>query len=232
MSGIFLAFDTETNGLLPKKITIEPKNLHLFPHIVQLSYALYNTTNDKLIKMRDFIIQLPSNIIISEECSKIHGITNEISQTRGVNIMDAIDEFIQDFNGSNMIIAHNMAFDSTLIEVEILRIIDNKTVSASKKKYYTEFIHTLKTNKNLYCTMQESINMCNIKAYYKDGREYIKYPKLSELHEHLFQSTPKNLHNSMNDVIVCLRCFYKMIFDIDVLTVNVELDILYSNLLK
>jgi DNA polymerase III epsilon subunit-like protein len=232
MSGIFLAFDTETNGLLPKKITIEPKNLHIFPHTVQLSYALYNTTNDKLIKMRDFIIQIPSNIIISEECSKIHGITNEISQTRGVNIMDAIDEFIQDFNGSNMIIAHNMAFDSTLIEVEILRIIDNKTVSASKKKYYTEFIHTLKTNKNLYCTMQESIDMCNIKAYYKDGREYVKYPKLAELHEHLFQSVPKNLHNSMNDVIVCLRCFYKMIFDIDVLTVNTELDILYSNLLK
>jgi len=76
MTANLLAFDTETNGLLPKKITVEPKNLHLFPHIVQLSYALYNTTNDKLIKMRDFIIQLPSNIIISEECSTIHGITN------------------------------------------------------------------------------------------------------------------------------------------------------------
>jgi len=146
--------------------------------------------------------------------------------------MDAIDEFIQDFNGSNMIIAHNMEFDSTLIEVEILRIITADSIDASKKQYYTEFIYTLKTNNNLYCTMQESIDMCNIKAYYKNGCEYVKYPKLSELHEHLFQSVPKNLHNSMNDVIVCLRCFYKMIFDIDVLTVNAELDILYTKLLK
>ena len=227
-----LMFDTETNGLLPKKTPLEVKNLHLFPHIVQCSYAVYNGKTNEIIKMRDFIIKLPSNIVISEECSKIHGITNEISQTRGVNIMDAIDEFIQDYNDSNRIIAHNMAFDAILIKAEILRLINNNTIDAIKKQYYADFIHRLNMSKKLYCTMQESTHICNLKAFYKDGREYIKYPKLSELHEHLFQSVPKNLHNSMNDVIVCLRCFYKMSMDVDVLTVNKELNNLFNNLLK
>ena len=79
--------------------------------------------------------------------------------------------------------------------------------------------------------MQESIDVCNIKAYYKDGREYIKFPKLQELHDKLFQSVPNNLHNSMNDVIVCLRCFYKMIYDKDILLCNEELNNLYNKLL-
>jgi DNA polymerase III epsilon subunit-like protein len=37
-----------------------------------------------------------------------------------------------------------------------------------------------------------------------------KYPRLSELHQVLFGSVPENLHNSMMDVLVCLRCFLKI----------------------
>ena len=36
-----------------------------------------------------------------------------------------------------------------------------------------------------------------------------------ELHEHLFNSIPDGLHNSMVDILVCLRCYIKMTFDID-----------------
>jgi DNA polymerase III epsilon subunit-like protein len=37
-----------------------------------------------------------------------------------------------------------------------------------------------------------------------------KFPKLNELHLKLFESVPENLHNSLIDVIVCLRCFLKI----------------------
>jgi DNA polymerase III epsilon subunit-like protein len=37
-----------------------------------------------------------------------------------------------------------------------------------------------------------------------------KFPKLNELHQKLFESVPENLHNSLIDVIVCLRCFLKI----------------------
>ena len=47
------------------------------------------------------------------------------------------------------------------------------------------------------------------------GKTYKKYPKLVELHNHLFNSVPENLHNSLIDVYVCFRCFYKLVYEND-----------------
>ena len=44
---------------------------------------------------------------------------------------------------------------------------------------------------------------------------YQKPPKLVELHQELFHSTPNNLHNSLIDVLVCFRCFYNMVYEKD-----------------
>jgi hypothetical protein len=41
---------------------------------------------------------------------------------------------------------------------------------------------------------------------------YMKFPTLCELYMHLFHKTPENLHNSMMDVLVCLRCYLKSNF--------------------
>ena len=64
-------------------------------------------------------------------------------------------------------------------------------------------------NKN-YCTMMNGRQLCNIKAISKDGKEYIKWPKLIELYKKLFNSEVENLHNSLIDTLVCLRCYLKM----------------------
>jgi len=74
----------------------------------------------------------------------------------------------------------------------------------------------LNNYQNVYCTMQNSIDMCAIKVVGKTGREYNKFPKLSELHQKLFDSVPNNLHNSLNDILVTLRCYAMMTLKIDV----------------
>ena len=43
-----------------------------------------------------------------------------------------------------------------------------------------------------------------------------KWPRLVELYESLFQEKPSGLHNSMVDVLVCLRCYVKMRHGYDV----------------
>jgi glycosyltransferase involved in cell wall biosynthesis len=48
---------------------------------------------------------------------------------------------------------------------------------------------------------------------------YKKFPKLVELYQKIFGVTPKNLHNSLNDVIVCLRCFIKLKYEIFILII-------------
>ena len=84
----------------------------------------------------------------------------------------------------------------------------------------TSIIHRwnldLLTNfENIYCTMKESIELCNITLVNRFGKPYLKFPKLLELHTKLFETTPHNLHNSFNDILVTLRCFMKLKYNID-----------------
>ena len=59
--------------------------------------------------------------------------------------------------------------------------------------------------------MMETVQL--VKALYKnprpddEARKNYKWPTLSELHKHCFGNVPDNLHNSMVDVLVTLRCF-------------------------
>ena len=225
-----LVFDTETSGLLPKGTFLTKDKLHLFPHTVQFSWIVFDTKENKIVRIRDYIIKLPQNFQLSDESVKIHGITNEISQTKGVDISIAMDAFIEDFYTSNMIVAHNLEFDLKIIRADIMRLLERFNDDKLSMKY-KDFMVEIKISTKLYCTMHKSIELCNIKITNASGKEYKKFPKLSELHYKLFQTTPNNLHNSLNDVLVCLRCFYKMNFENDILEVSGELDNLFRELL-
>ena len=219
---LITTIDTETTGLSKAKM-ITQQTLHLWPHIVQLSYVVYDNSTNTVIKTVDYIIKIPDNIVISEENSKIHGITDIMSKTQGVNLTEVLSEFMEDYNKSDIIIAHNMEFDINVIKVEIMRNIYSNLLPINEKETHEQNLKCLKTSTKLCCTMQESIEICNIKAVRKDGTEFVKFPTLSELHKHLFNISPKNLHNSLNDVLICLRCYYKLQFDIDLVTINVQI---------
>ena len=216
-----LIVDTETTGLSKAKMITE-KTLHLWPNIVQFSYVIYNKETNTLLKTVDHIVKVPDSIVISEENSNIHGITDIISKTSGIDIQYVLTEFMEDYNNADIVVAHNMEFDFNIIKVEFMRQIYKDNQSSSEKDEIIQKLNCLKTSKKLCCTMQESLEICNIKALTKDGKEYVKFPSLTELHKYLFNVVPKKLHNSLNDVLICLRCFYKMHFDVDILDINEE----------
>ena len=215
-----LVFDTETTGLPQNMKNIpKPDNLTEWPHIVQISYIIYDTDNAQVVTITDHIVQVPEGVNISEQNAAIHGITNEISQ-QGIPIKMAIDEFMNDVDSVDMIVAHNTEFDRKMLLTELYRIKSSCT-SISEQTKYDNNLNKIKTSTKFACTMQESINLCNIKAYTKiDKKEYLKWPTLSELCQHLFNYEPKNLHNSLNDVAICLRCFYQMRFKRDICDEN------------
>lgn len=78
--------------------------------------------------------------------------------------------------------------------------------------------------------MQETIDLCGLERNNKKGN-YMKFPKLSELHNKLYNIVPKNLHNSLNDVFICLRCYCQIHNKVDILEKNVELNYIFKNLL-
>lgn len=222
-----IVFDTETTGL-PKTRVLTTGLVNLWPYIVQLSYLIYDVNEKELVKIRDFIIKIPYNIEISQESTKLHGITNDISYSQGTNIENIIEEFMKDLNECDYIIGHNIEFDVNMIKAELIRL--NMSIDRNMNLYYN-YLEFMTTCKKFYCTMQESVDLCAIKQTNKQGKEYFKYPKLIELHQKLFNTSPKGLHNSLNDILICLRCFYRMKFNNDIIDENNEINRLINELL-
>jgi DNA polymerase III epsilon subunit-like protein len=185
--------------------------MHLWPHVVQFSYIVFDTESNKIVKIKDSIIKVPDGFTITEENAKIHGITTEISLAKGVDLLPVLEEFFADFDSSDHIVGHNVSFDINMIKAELQRLIMN-----SSDKKLQEYLTKINTSTKFYCTMQETIELCAIELKDKYGRPYKKFPKLVELYQKMFGVTPKNLHNSLNDVIVCLRCFIKLKYEIDI----------------
>jgi DNA polymerase III epsilon subunit-like protein len=211
-----LVFDTETTGL-PKSKIINPDTLNLWPHIVQFSYVIYDTVLNDIVETCDSIVKLEDGITIPEDSTKIHGITDEISKKNGIEIDLILEDFFYHLRNVDLLVGHNVSFDINMIKVELLRIIyeNHLNISDDEIKTIKYNLHFLTNYKNICCTLQSSIELCNIKAINKFGKEYIKFPKLLELHQKLFESTPNNLHNSFNDILVTLRCYMKLRYNTD-----------------
>ena len=206
-----IVFDTETTGL-PNWKSLELNNQ---PYIVQFSYIVYNISTQTIDKVVDEIIKIPEHIVISDYCINLHKIDQTISQTKGKDIESVLREFYEELLKCDLCVAHNIKFDSFMIRTELKRIKEqmndcNKIQEIERKLRY------LKRCDKYYCTMMNSIHICNV--YFPFPSTKLKFPKLIELYDHFFNKITNDkiqLHNSLYDVYICLRCFIKLHYDED-----------------
>jgi len=224
----YLVFDTETSDL-PKTKIVSPEKMHLYPYVVQFSYIIYDQDTNTKIKIFDKIIKLKPYNVISKDSTKFHGITNEISELKGVSLKDVLTEFLTDIDSIDCLVAHNKEFDLKMIMIELMRLIEDEIVPELKLNWENK-LAKVQGLSNVRCTMRDSIDLCKIEKENSRGK-YYKFPTLSELHMKLFMVEPKNLHNSLNDILITLRCFIQMTYNEDVFEKNQELKELIIGLL-
>lgn len=216
-----LVFDTETTGLPQRTENGRSPSIYkttMWPHIIQLSYILYDTEKNKILINHDHIVKLADHVQITEKSVEMHGITMEISQRQGIPIQEALELFNICMISSDMVIAHNLAFDRQMILVECIR---NRLAGPFKFKNPEQF----------FCTMKSTTDLCKIEAISKkSGKTYFKFPTLTELHQHLFAQTPQNTHNSLVDILICLRCFVMLVKDEDIREKNRTFRSLYKEI--
>lgn len=157
-------------------------------HIVSICWIIYSNGNE--IDRKYYIIK-PVGFTIPQIASDIHGITNDIAHCYGVNILPVLNEFNDCINRVNLLVAHNISFDHRMIKQEMKR--NNLKIAECKT----------------YCTMKTGKYITNIKKTNRFG-EYIKYPKLIELYQHLFNESFTGQHNAIEDTIACAKCYFKM----------------------
>lgn len=210
-----MVFDTETNGLIAKsKVGGPPIPLDQQPHILQISFVIYDTATWKIVKSTDLYIKVDPSIAISAKITELTGITREICDTKGIPIEEAMHEFYKEYIECDCIVAHNLDFDREMILIEVQRILKNGGVEG-EPNWYCVFnsLYEKVNNKMTFCTMKVGKAVCKIERITASGT-YFKPPKLVELYNHFFGegSAPSNLHNSLTDTYVCLRCFIKLKF--------------------
>jgi DNA polymerase III epsilon subunit-like protein len=234
-----LVFDVETTGLPPSKISIfspktnnreyeslakdaralEPFPIHYknicealeqYPYITQLSWVLLESKTHTIVQSYNEYIRLPEHVSIPTFIEELTGVTNEKCKTLGVSIVDALIEFSNVFFRTNTIVAHNIDFDRTLIRTEVERNLDvlKKHVPFIRSMFHPLYDTLL--NVHQYDTMIRTIKICQIYIETTKGNKKLKPPKLLELYQILFHETPINMHNSMVDTLVCMRCYLKV----------------------
>ena len=210
----YLVFDTETTGLI-NKTNLSIENVELFPHIVQLSYIIYDDQIKEITLTYDVIIKLENPSLIKPENSAIHKITPEMSSKSKITIYQALNMLFNSLSHVDMIIGHNLSFDINMINVEILRLKEKNLYNPVMEYGFKK----LTNSKFVFCTMKQNIERCAIKRTNKFGT-YNKYPRLSELHLNLFKQMPLNLHNSLIDVLITLRCYVFTELSYDIINIS------------
>ena len=229
----YLIFDTETTGRMTTRGEAKPMNISCFPHIISLSWIIVNLDNHsnaapEVTTTEHNLIRLPDNVDNEPEALEVHGITKEMAAEKGMTISDALLKFAKDMSGVDAIIAHNMNFDRRMIEAEWVRMMIDGSCDNIVTEGYVTFNKKKKQlarTKNIHCTMYSTTEFCKLPTTWKKeqfqrttpAKEEYKWPKLEELHEKLFGTKPGNLHDSLHDCLVCLRCYMKFVHNNDIL---------------
>ena len=195
-----IVFDTETTGL-PLDRKTPPSCTEDWPSIVQISWIEYDTLLHKIIGMGDHLVRLRSGVTLSPASTAVHGITRSLLSRKGVSPELAIEEFLAALGRSDRVIAHNLDFDQAVVQAECYRQgLQNPFGGGARP----------------YCTAKAGVPL--VQAWCeKNGRRFLRFPKLWELHKELFNHDVDNLHVSLADVLVCLRCYLLMVHDSDLM---------------
>jgi len=175
-----LFFDTETTGL-PRWDTNETSPLQ--PRMVQLGMIVTEDDGNVVFSLGSIIrVEEP----IPDAAAVVHGITTEISQSRGLPITILLDLFYGWARRCDEIIAHNIKFDRLVISSELSRL--GLTFPPKAQ----------------FCTMLASTGLCKIPK-----RNGYKWPKLSEAYEFFFGEPLKDAHDALVDVQACKRIYFE-----------------------
>ena len=185
-----LAFDTETTG---KWNYQAPFTDVTQPHLVQLGAILHDSETKRNIATVDMLIDPDGKWVISEEVSKIHGITHEMACKFGVLLSNACYIFRDLAKKADVIIAHNIEFDQSIIS----------------KAMHDEGLPEMPWGERIIrCTMKTATNIVKAKKT-GFGKGY-KWPTLTETHLHFYGTGVTDAHTAMADAAACLNVYHKL----------------------
>jgi DNA polymerase-3 subunit epsilon len=154
---------------------------------VQISWVIYSNVG-KLIKEENYYIK-NIGFAIAESATKIHGITKEYLEANGECRKSVLQLLIEDVRKYDpLVVGHFMQFDIHLLNADFSR----EGMENPIKKQAT------------FCTMLESTHLIKNPS--------IKFLRLEQLYNILFQKTLQNPHNAIVDAKATAKCFFELLY--------------------
>ena len=160
--------------------------------ILQLAWILTDE-NGEVLEQRNTLINHSIEYEINEKAFEVHGISKEMCEADGVDPFGEVLYLLAQMSRADRIIAHNLAFDWDMVAKDRIRYNITDPMPAHHK---------------VFCTMKATTDICKIP--HTNGRGGYKWPKLQELHNHLFAEDFDGAHNALADVKATARCFFEM----------------------
>ncbi|TDI70621.1 MAG: DNA polymerase III subunit alpha [Bacteroidetes bacterium] len=187
---MYLIFDTETTGL-PKRFNAPVSDTDNWPRCIQIAWQLHDAMGN-VIEHQDYLIQ-PEGFDIPYDSERIHGISSELAQQKGIPLADVAQKFTEVLSKAKFLVGQNVGFDVNITGCEFFRLgIENPLPR----------LPVLDT-----CT-ETTAQLCQIPGG-RGGK--FKLPTLTELHQFLFGRPFVEAHNATADVEATTRCFFELV---------------------
>ena len=186
----YIFFDTECNGL-PKYYNIDVCITSNWPRLIQLAWIVTDEAGN-IVKRQNYIIK-PNGFVINDKIAVLTSINTVRAKREGVELVNALSEFMADIEEAQLVIGHNIDFDMHIVGCELFR----------ENMNYNKLM-----TKPTICTMQKSTNFCAIPS--NGNHAGYKWPKLEELHQKLFGTTFSGAHDAMSDVEATRKCYFEL----------------------
>lgn len=189
---MLLVFDTETTGM-PKSWNASWKLVDNWPRLVQIAWLPFSGTLQPIDPVRiECRLIKPDGYEIPPGATEIHGISHEMAEEHGEQVGEVLAEFCRWLLAADAVIGHNVDFDVNVVCSELARLI---RPSYAERLFKTPRIDTMKAG----------TDVCKIPGF----RGY-KWPKLNELHRHLFHADADDQHRADGDVLTTAKCFCEL----------------------
>lgn len=170
---IVLLFDTETTDLINNRSV----KLEQQPEILSLFYQVVDLENGAVLKKESYLFK-PSKPI-REEITKINGISDETVKN-APRFKDLAAVIKAEMEQEDAVIAHNLAFDKDMVEIEFERL-------GERVKW-----------PRLLCTVEQTMFLKGYRL------------SLTNLHKELFNEDFEEKHSAEGDVNALTRCCVEM----------------------
>lgn len=182
-----LFFDCETTGK-PIDYKASYEDLGNWPRVTQLAWMLCNDLGE-IIDQRQSLIFPDGWEIPNEQFFIDNNMSTARCAEHGQPIHGELKLLMAAKEQAAVLVAHNLSFDHRVVWAEFIR-------NGMEPK---RGMHKI-------CTMVKSTNYCQL-----PGKRGYKWPKLTELHQHLFNKDFDGAHDAMADVIALKDCFFELV---------------------